>query len=303
MIPNGEVHVFLRGGLGNQLFQYATGLSYSTDHQRKLVIRPDLLPQSEDKIGGVSRWPNQIAAFAHSGEIRKIRHQPPNATNTFGKSMQLMRVLGDYAPNLTQKLGWLAGESSIQLPASSVGIRLINSYTSNKSLAWDIRGRLSAEIGQVINPSKRFETLMSEMRSTKPIVAHLRQGDYLNLKGTYGELDSHYFNRALEILRNRGQRGPVWLFTDGTQGLPQPLELAIRPTKVIGPSETLSPLETLSLMSSGGSFIAANSSFSWWAAFLQNPGQPSIVPNITQARVNNFSRGAEPVKSLEFIDV
>jgi hypothetical protein len=81
------------------------------------------------------------------------------------------------------------------------------------------------------------------------------------------------------------------------------LELAIRPTKVIGPSETLSPLETLSLMSSGGSFIAANSSFSWWAAFLQNPGQPSIVPNITKARVNNFSRGAEPVKSLEFIDV
>lgn len=303
MIAKGEIHVFLRGGLGNQLFQYATGLAYSIENQSKLVIRPDLLPEVEDKIGGVSRWPNQISSFQHSGELRKYRPQPPNGTNAFGKSMQLMRMLGDVAPNLTQKLGWLAGENPSQLPTSSIGIRLINSYTANKALAWSIRECLSAEVGLVVNPSKRFEHLKSEMLSTKPTVVHLRQGDYLNLKGTYGELTSEYFDRAFAILRNKGQGGPVWLFTDGTRGIPSEFKMAISPAKVLDPTEPLSPLETLTLMSLGGSFIASNSSFSWWAAFLKNPKQTSIVPNLTQAKVNNFSRGAEPDKSLEFIDV
>jgi hypothetical protein len=303
VIPNGEVHVFLRGGLGNQLFQYATGLSYSIAHGKQLVIRPDLLPPSQDDIEGISRWPNQISNFAHSGELRQTRLQPPYATNLFGKSMQLMRMLGDLAPHLTQKLGWLAGENSVTFPATSTGIRLINSYAMNKMMAWGLREHLVAEIRSIVNPSRRFETLKSEMLSTEPIVVHLRQGDYLNLKETYGELTSSYFSRAFEILRNVGHSRPVWLFTDGSQVLPSQLEKAINANKVIGPSELLSPLETLCLMGYGRSFIASNSSFSWWAAFLQNPGQTSIVPHISEARVHNFSRGSEPDKTLVFLDV
>ena len=303
MIAKGEIHVFLRGGLGNQLFQYATGLAYSIENQSKLVIRPDLLPEVEDKISGVSRWPNQISSFEHSGELRNYRPQPTNSTNAFGKSMQMMRMLGDLSPSITEKLGWLTGENSNHKPFSSRGIRVVNSYSANKVLAWGIRERLADEIGRVVAPSPRFEALKSEMIAKRPIVAHLRQGDYLNLKGTYGELSASYFQGAVKILRGSQEDGPIWLFTDGSKGLSPHLLEALEPCRVIGPNEPLSPLETLSLMSTGGSFIASNSSFSWWAAFLQAPSNMAVVPNVIDAKVNNFTRGAEPDVSLEFLDV
>lgn len=303
MIAKGEIHVFLRGGLGNQLFQYATGLAYSIENQSKLVIRPDLLPEVEDKMGGVSRWPNQISSFQHSGELRKYRPQPTNSTNVFGKGMQMMRMLGDFSPSITQKLGWLAGEHSNHTPLSGDGIRVVNSYSANKILAWRVRERLAAEIGRIVTPSPRFEALRSEMISQRPIVAHLRQGDYLNLKATYGELTTDYFQGAIKLLRHRQGDRPIWLFTDSSKNLPPHVIEAIRPSKVLGPKEPLTPLETLSLMSTGVSFIASNSSFSWWAAFLQTPGNMAVVPNLIHAKVNNFARGAEPDGSLEFLDV
>ena len=65
LAKSSEVSVFLRGGLGNQLFQYSAGLKISRMTGKKLILRTDLLPIQEDKIGGISRWPNQISEFSH----------------------------------------------------------------------------------------------------------------------------------------------------------------------------------------------------------------------------------------------
>lgn len=58
------VVVQLRGGLGNQLFQYAAGVSVSSRHQTDLDIDVSLLPAHTVSRGGVRRWP---ALFLQNG--------------------------------------------------------------------------------------------------------------------------------------------------------------------------------------------------------------------------------------------
>ncbi len=304
MITSKELHVFLRGGLGNQLFQYSTGIAIAQVQDRELVLRGDLLPKSEDSIGGVSRWPSQIADFSHSGRIFTHSNQPVGRTNVFGKWMQIMRLLGDKSPSLVAGLGWLASENGGDPePLLERPIRLINSYCSAKGLAFSYRDRFRHEITCVTNPSADFEQLTKEIQQSEPVAIHLRQGDYVNLSHIYGTSSLVFLKSALEELGQRVDLRNVWLFTDTPSSTPSVILDYLSPQRVIGPQDLTRPLENLVLMSQSKALVAANSSFSWWAAFLTSPGTPVVAPRFINAPVNNFSSQSELDPNWRIISV
>jgi hypothetical protein len=299
-----EIQVFLRGGIGNQLFQYSTGLALSEITGKKLILRSDLLPEYEDSIGGTSRWPNQIDSFYHSGEIRSRSYQPSEKTNLMGKAMQGMRALGDQFPWFCRALGWVASENSLPLlPRDINKVRLINSYVTYKEKAWAHRKRLRTEIRNIKNPSAAFYRMSKEMTSIRPIVLHVRQGDYLGLEHIFGSLPERYYQSALKAIEIEGSSAPFWIFSDAPDQISRSLLKFLNPDRVIGPKEISRPVENLVLMSLGRSLIAANSTFSWWASLISDEDSQVIVPNMRAAKVNNFSRGKEPAHNWLFIDV
>ncbi len=304
MTSTKELHVFLRGGLGNQLFQYSTGLALSAAQGRELVLRGDLLPEVEDSIGGVSRWPNQIIEFHYSGTIQTESYQPLGRTNWLGKLMQLMRLVGDRLPSLVAKMGWLASENgSSSDPILQRPVRLINSYSSSKNLAFSNRDKLRQEIGDIRDPSQKFLELTSEIEMSDTIAVHLRQGDYLNLSHIYGSSSLNFLKVAIEELKHIGFEPNIWLFTDTPESTPKDVLDFLNPKRIIGPEVLPRPLENLILMSRAKALIAANSSFSWWAALLTYGGTPVIAPRIAAAKVNNFSIDLEPDENWRTLNV
>jgi hypothetical protein len=274
-----EINVFLRGGLGNQLFQYALGLHVSITQDKKLVVREDLLPESEDEIGGVSRWPNQISHFEHSGRNFSRSHQPKSDTNLFGKFMQAQRMFGDSAPALLLRLGIYGAETSGLLGEELItrNLRSINGYAASRFFALAQRQVISDQLHAIKNPSRTFETLDSEIRAKKPIVVHLRMGDYLSLAEIYGNISTKFIQEGLASLSG-ADRPPTWIFTQNEDDLGQDLLETINPERVIDSKILNRPIENLMLMSHGGGLICSNSTLSWWAAFLSVNQQSIIVP-------------------------
>ena len=304
MTRSRELHVFLRGGLGNQLFQYSTGLAISRAQGRELVIRGDLLPEVEDSIGGVSRWPSQISDFNHSGRSETKSHQPQGRTNLFGKGMQSMRLLGDLSPALVANFGWLASEavgSSGQVLGTPT--RLVNSYSPFKDLAFSNRKTLRGEISAVRDPSQDFLHLVKEIKNSQAVAVHLRQGDYLQLGHIYGSSSLDFLKSALRELRRSREVKNTWLFTDTPSSIPEDVLRLLAPERVIGPEVLQRPIENMNLMSQACGLIAANSSFSWWAAFLAPEETRVIAPKITSARVNNFSAESEVDSNWKILSV
>ena len=299
-----EVNVFLRGGLGNQLFQYSTGLAISQRYGKNLILRTDLLPLYEDEIGGISRWPNQISAFRHSGTIRSSGNQPAGRTNATGKLMQLLRTMGDLNSQILIKMGWLSAENIIaKRPSDLDSVNYVNSYSPYKDLAVENRTQLSNELNNIVEPTAQFLKLSTEIMEKPTTVVHIRQGDYLNLQSIFGTLTAGYLSQAIGKLDLTSKSQRVWLFTDSPNRLQDSFLSILRPERIIGPADLGRPIENLVLMSKGTAIVAANSTFSWWACFIANDSTAVIAPNILNAKLNNFASENEPLGHWEFINL
>jgi len=298
-----KLQVFLRGGLGNQLFQYSTGLYLAENFEKELVLRTDLLPISKDEVGGISRWPEQMSGFRHSGTLRNKANQPENSTNLFAKSMQAMRMLGDLSPSLTNRFNWLTSETKNRLPDRFERITLINGYSSFKDFALENRSKLREQLSSLVDPSAMFLSNLAELKERNPVIVHVRRGDYIGLESIYGTLTERYYSDAIGILREQGSTDRTWIFSDSPEKLPKYLLKSLGTERVIGPKEIPSPLETLVLMSMGSAIVAANSSFSWWAGLVSQDGNLLVAPRISSARTNNFSNDDERVPGWKVMNV
>jgi hypothetical protein len=71
----------------------------------------------------------------------------------------------------------------------------------------------------------------------------------------------------------------VWVFSDEPTEVNQYIKLPLGyGMRVVG-DNGLNPAETLELMRHGSAYVIANSTFSWWAAFLSyERGCPTIMP-------------------------
>jgi len=298
-----KLQVFLRGGLGNQLFQYSTGLYLAENFEKELVLRTDLLPISKDEVGGISRWPEQISGFRHSGTLRNKASQPKNTTNLFSKSMQAMRMLGDSFPSITTRFNWLSSETKFVVPDRLERITLINSYASFKDFALENRSKLREQLSSLVDPSPMFLSNLAELKERNPIIVHVRRGDYMGLESVYGHLDTKYYSDAIELLREQVNSDRTWIFSDSPDELPNYMVKSLGAERVIGPKEIPSPLETLMLMSMGIALVGANSKFSWWAGLIAQEGNPLVAPRISSARTNNFSNLDERVLGWKVMNV
>ena len=121
---------------------------------------------------------------------------------------------------------------------------------------------------------------MSEYaRSAKPVIMHVRRGDYQAFEDIYGLLSSVYYLNALKIVPKELQSNPIWVFSDDISLARQLLEkdLPIK-TLWIDPPTNSNPAESLMLMTLGHAHIIANSSFSYWAAQLSLTSQFVVAP-------------------------
>lgn len=110
------------------------------------------------------------------------------------------------------------------------------------------------------------------------IAVHVRGGDYKLQTGTapLRPLDDAYYARALDVMdRLAGRRLPRFIFTDDVEHARHLLPAAPDMTIVDTPKDA--PWEDLLLMSTCSNMVMANSSFSWWAAWLNNSEHNFII--------------------------
>jgi hypothetical protein len=284
------VKVFLRGGLGNQLFQYAAGLFLAERQNEDVFFRSDLLPKHPDTIARISRWPIQITDFRFEGKVSLRTNQPPNSTNLFSKFMQAQRLLGDKLGGLMVSFGFLSGERERNLDFTKLPrIRVVNSYCASSTPAIELDESLRGQLLELVNPSSKYLDLLEEMQRVSPTVVHLRLGDYRHLEHLYGVPN---FDRLEQVIRraSASNGSPVWLFTDSPEELDSQLITKLTLDRVIGPKEVPSSLENLILISAGSKLICSNSTLSWWAAFLKGPDGQVLYPTFSPTAKGVFRK-------------
>ena len=123
-----------------------------------------------------------------------------------------------------------------------------------------------------------FEGLAELADIEKPILVHVRLGDYVSID-SFGIPSQTYYEKAISYILDHSNLNNIWLFSNEPEKAIELLPEWTRKRVRIIPESSMSPAETLQLMRHCHAFVIANSTFSWWGAYLAyNQDSIKIAP-------------------------
>lgn len=261
--------VQLKGGLGNQLFQYAAGLSLA-DHLNT-TIKVD--------ISELNKADKQIKTF-RTFDLQSILLNPEVATaeelKPFEKSI-LFRVLRklniSYIRNIYREPSFRFDPNFFE---RKDGIYL-EGYRQSEKYFLPIEQKIRNGFQLKPEVIKNVQDLAAKLRSENSVSVHIRRGDYNNpiVRSYHGVLDENYFQHAINILESKISNATFYVFSDDPSWVTEHLNFS-SPFELVSGTYSKTHFEDLYLISQCRNNIIANSTFSWWAAWL-NPNKEKLV--------------------------
>ena len=248
----------LKGGLGNQMFQYALGRKLSLQNGAELKL--DISGYSRQNPRAYRLGDFNIAEnIARPEEIKKLKYP-------FGIFSMIWRR---FSSKILRRfyIGW-----EPQVLATKDGSFIDgfwNSYKYFNGIADTIKRDFTLK--EPLN--KTHPELLNQISSASSISLHIRRGDYV-ANPTHDICDLPYYYKAVQVIAEKVSSPAFFIFSDDIEWAKQNLRLDFPAIFVSSPE--IKDTEELILMSHCRHNIIANSTFSWWAAWL-NENENKIV--------------------------
>ena len=254
----------IKGGLGNQLFQYAVGRALALHH--RLPLKLDLTIFKTYKLHRYLLDQFAIQAdIATEDEIIKLK----------GRNNVLFSALRK--AGLVKRKSYLKEKRSSYFDASVFKNDdvYLDGYWQNELYFSDIREELLRDLTSISSMSDLGVVYMEGIKKSNSVSLHVRRGNYLNLKN-FNVLDIDYYMKAVEYIRKNVEKPTFYIFSDDLKWCKNSLGFL---DNCIFVDSTKTEIDDLKLMSFCKHNIIANSSFSWWGAWLnKNPKKTVIAP-------------------------
>ena len=254
----------IKGGLGNQLFQYAVGRALALHH--RLPLKLDLTIFKTYKLHRYLLDQFAIQAdIATEDEIIKLK----------GRNNVLFSALRK--AGLVKRKSYLKEKRSSYFDASvfKKDDVYLDGYWQNELYFSDIREELLRDLTSISSMSELGVVYMEGIKNSNSVSLHVRRGNYLNLKN-FNVLDINYYMKAVEYIRKNVEKPTFYIFSDDLEWCKNSLGFL---DNCIFVDSTKTEIDDLKLMSFCKHNIIANSSFSWWGAWLnQNCKKTVIAP-------------------------
>lgn len=261
--------VKVMGGLGNQFFTYATAYAVAKNHKKNLLL-DEVIYQTFYSLRQCQLHQFQIDCC--DGVMKNRFGQGKYAKKIFKYYHKMMLKL-KYRPVMIDE------EKQFEVQHFQIDDSknyYMSGYWQNYRYFDSYREELIRQF-QPKQISKTAERVVAQAQMDQPIVMHIRRGDYKTFQG--GKcLSLSYYRKALSILREKRPKAPVWVITDDIEYCKQQFS-DIEGISFVGELAKLTDIEEFWVMSHCYDFVIANSSFSWWAAYLcANEEKKVIAP-------------------------
>jgi hypothetical protein len=288
--------VKLIGGLGNQMFQYAAARRLAEKHST--ILKLDITGFEEYKLHRYSLHCFQCCEYlATKNEIENI----------ICEQSLLNKLKQKFAAKIGLKISksnnWII-EKQFNFDNQVLEVQnniLLDGYWQTEKYFADIADILRREFVVKYQQDPQSQKFGELIKSTESVSLHVRRTDYVQNALTnqiHGTCDQDYYDRAVSYIGDRISNPHLFIFSDEQQWAKDNLKYDF-PTTVIDCNDASRNYEDLRLMSSCKYNIIANSSFSWWGAWLNsNPSKIVIAP---QKWFNDDTRNTKDVIPKQWI--
>lgn len=273
------------GGLGNQMFQYAFGKS------RAMALNVDLRLHTTDFDQYHCHQGFELQrVFDSSFQVisdQEFRHLLGWRSNRYCRKViqhHYFSFLRNSQFIVEPSFEFWSGASSVKDDSFLVG------YWQSEKYFLDIQETIRKDFSFKQKLSRKNSEIIAKMKTCNAVSIHVRRGDYVENPATtqvHGLCPLDYYRRAINYLSKHVSQPVFFVFSDDIAWVRENLILSF-PCHYVDHNQGAESYNDMRLMSLCNHHIIANSSFSWWGAWL-NPDPEKIVVAPTQWFANKNS--------------
>lgn len=262
----------LIGGLGNQMFQYAAGKSLAL--KRNVDVKVDVTELHENAGNKFTQRKFELDVFnsniqiasAHEADISKFKK-----LNKVSESIQKI------FPFLFSSLYFVERGSQFNLDFfNSPKQCYLNGFWQSQLYFIDFEKEIRKDFTFNESIIQLNELYSEKINAVNSVSIHVRRGDYVSSSEAnkfHGLCSLDYYNSAVNFMRDKQSQIELFIFSDDIDWCKQNFKYDV-PINFI---ETNNAHHDLYLMTQCKHNIIANSSFSWWGAWLNNNAKKLII--------------------------
>lgn len=268
---------YIQGGLGNQMFQYAAGRALSKHYGVPLLLEKSWFANTPK---GSTPREFQLSLFKLPASDQ-IKSKNSLLTGKLGRIAQRINPFKPYT--ICESQGFQFDPKLFLLEgALNKDIHMVGYWQSYKYIN-EIRSILQDEF-QTKNPlSNHYAVYLEQIKRTDSTMLHIRRGDYIHLRSAYEfhkPLEIDYYLNAIDTMLLKNPEMHFFVFSDDLEWAKAMLPKTLNITYVENTGKPDAAVQELQLMTHCNHYIIANSSLSWWGAWLKKDTTGTVLaPN------------------------
>lgn len=281
-------------GLGNQLFQYAAGRYYAKHFGASLRLAID--PARKAHSYGSPR-PFLLSHFsitAPYAELTEREHfllATRRVVRPFAAIYRRLTATEVFREGVSQRFRF----PGVPTPRRSTRTLYLAGYWQSQQIVAGVEAELRQELRFREPPQGKDLAVMDQIHAAEtPVSLHVRRGDFtLAAEGNIA-LPLSYYDGAIAWIRERVANPAFFIFSDDIPFTRAHLPRGLR-TVFVEHNDNETAFQDLRLMAACRHHIIANSSFSWWGAWLNStPEKLVYAPRYWQLDAQSYYPGLFP---------
>lgn len=265
------VRVILTGGLGNQMFEYAAGKALALRLNKKLAL--DTYALSKKTKGAQRSFALNI--FDLNTEI-----------SSSWKTQLIVKAFPfvERNRNLFKKIfGYFRDRSAIVYRPEFSELKgniILHGYFQNEKYFRSYQEIIRKDFSFNQPLQGKNKVISANLKIEESVAVHIRRSDYLT-DSNFAICDNEYYQRAIEEIKRRINNPHFYVFTEDFEWAKENLRFNKDKVTFVDWNRGKDSYRDMQLMSLCKHNIIANSSFSWWAAWLNSNAQKQVyAPSI-----------------------
>jgi len=267
--------VKLIGGLGNQMFQYAAGRHLA--HLRNTALKLDLSFLNADAKGAYTKREYELGvfdltpSFADPAEVEVFKKLAQNRYRRF-----LFRKFPSLFKWAYMSEGGLHYHSELlNCPANTY----VEGFWQSEKYFKGVEAIIRKDFNFRTPPTGLNLDLAQKIKSVESVSLHIRRGDYVsdpNAHSFHGTCPPSYYVSGVERIKQSAKNIELFIFSDDAEWCRKNIVFDL-PCTYIDHNSGNKSYEDMRLMSLCKHNIIANSSFSWWGAWLNSNVNKMVI--------------------------
>ncbi|MDM9625973.1 alpha-1,2-fucosyltransferase [Rhizobium sp. S152] len=257
------------GGLGNQMFQYAAGRALSLRTRQPLKIDISSMRKYRRRDFSLEEF-NIEASVADPSDSPVYRPR-----GFWARTLQKFRKPSPY--RYIRHVEQAFAPEILDL----TGLVYLEGYWQSEKYFAGFEDTIRTEFALARPMSNARQATLARIKASNAVSVHVRRGDYVtnaSANAVHGTIDPEWYAAAMQRMAEKVQDPTFFVFSDDPAWASANLK-SQWPVVFIAPQDDGRDAEDMHLMAACGSHITANSTFSWWGAWLNpNPLKHVIAP-------------------------